>query len=240
MFKARKIILTIFAAAVLLMFEITVISKTTGISNSIDAVIVSEDIQQGEIITKNKLSTIRIFNGSKESIYITDINEINGKSANRDMKKGEIVLKESTQKFYATQQNESEDTRYFSLELRPDQANSWNIKKGQIVDILFVPDTKMREQPSMQIEDQNLSTESGIEQKINFIKSIEKNGEVFRLKNIAIDSIFDESGKDVSNISSRTFMPRYISLKVRKGEDDFLAAAKKGGTLHISVLPTQK
>lgn len=240
MCKTRKIILTIFAAIILLMCEIAIISRTTGINKSKEAIIVSEDIQQGEIISKEKLSTAKIFNNGKESIYLTDINEINGKTALREMKKGEIILKEMMKTMSIEKKKDDEDTRYISIELKPDQANSWNVRKGQLIDILFVPEAKIDDRQYMQMQEQKTTDQPGIERSINMGMNVEKNGDVFRLRNIEVDSIFDESGRDVSNVSSRTFMPRYICLKVRKGEDDFLAAAKKGGMLNISVLPTEQ
>lgn len=64
-----------------------------------------------------------------------------------------------------------------------------------------------------------------------------KNGKQ-TLKKIRVAALIDEKGKLLEN-SDRATLPRYISFEVTDEQADFLAAAKGGGRLELSVIPEE-
>lgn len=89
-----------------------------------------------------------------------------------------------------------------------------------MVDIIFVPDEKVKELYDFS----------------NVAVKQDEFSNTYRLRNIRIAAIIDERGNHLKD-TGRTEMPRYVSLEVSDKQDEFLAFAKGAGRIELSVIP---
>jgi Flp pilus assembly protein CpaB len=225
--RMKFIILTIIVTVILLVIEASVIKKVIGYEEEKTVIIAIKTIEVGAIIKKDMVKQMEMNVKDIHSNYITSMQEVVGKTAQEKIHIGEIILRNKinpeANHFVS---DAKEDSRYFSLEFKGDQANGWWLNQGQLVDIIFVPDFKTLEEGERTVESEALKA-----------KGVMKGGGVWRLSRIKIAAVIDENGKIIKNSRERVLLPKFISFEVTPEQDTFLAYAKGAGRLELSALP---
>lgn len=230
-------ILTIVLALIFLVVEIIIIKSASKYEPKIGVVFAARKIKAGETVTEDMLEERKISVSMAHSQSVKDKNEITGKKAKVDIEKDEIIL--------ASRITDSEDigeikvkdknNRLFTVEFKSDQANGWQLKEDQYVDIIFIPNEK-NIMPAMKQEISGKENNKGVDaQDMNLVPSITED-RIQRIRNIRVAALIDEKGRLVKNPENAT-IPRYISFEVDDKLDEFLAYAKGNGRLEISVIP---
>lgn len=210
--KISMFIMTILLTAVLVIVEIIIIRSALGYEPKTNIVLASKKIEAGETITEDMLEERQLHISMVDNRWVKDKNEIMGKVAKENIEEGEIIILSRISDDENKNQIEAKDKnkRLFTVELKGDQANGWQLKEGQYVDIIFIQDEKNKV-PVTGNEEQDRK---------NFVQ----NGAfgTQRISNVRIAAIIDE---------------KYVSFEVDVGLDEFLAYAKGNGRLEISVIP---
>jgi len=205
-------IMTILLTIVLVIIEIIIIRSALGYEPKTNIVLASKKIEAGETITEDMLEERQLHISMVDNRWVKDKNEIMGKVAKENIEEGEIIILSRISDDENKNQIEAKDKnkRLFTVELKGDQANGWQLKEGQYVDIIFIQDEKNKV-PVTGNEEQDRK---------NFVQ----NGAfgTQRISNVRIAAIIDE---------------KYVSFEVDVGLDEFLAYAKGNGRLEISVIP---
>jgi len=204
--------MTILLTIVLVIIEIIIIRSALGYEPKTNIVLASKKIEAGETITEDMLEERQLHISMVDNRWVKDKNEIMGKVAKENIEEGEIIILSRISDDENKNQIEAKDKnkRLFTVELKGDQANGWQLKEGQYVDIIFIQDEKNKV-PVTGNEEQDRK---------NFVQ----NGAfgTQRISNVRIAAIIDE---------------KYVSFEVDVGLDEFLAYAKGNGRLEISVIP---
>ena len=210
--KISMFIMTILLTIVLVIIEIIIIRSALGYEPKTNIVLASKKIEAGETITEDMLEERQLHISMVDNRWVKDKNEIMGKVAKENIEEGEIIILSRISDDENKNQIEAKDKnkRLFTVELKGDQANGWQLKEGQYVDIIFIQDEKNKV-PVTGNEEQDRK---------NFVQ----NGAfgTQRISNVRIAAIIDE---------------KYVSFEVDVGLDEFLAYAKGNGRLEISVIP---
>lgn len=210
--KISMFIMTILLTIVLVIIEIIIIRSALGYEPKTTIVLASKKIEAGETITEDMLEERQLHISMVDNRWVKDKNEIMGKVAKENIEEGEIIILSRISDDENKNQIEAKDKnkRLFTVELKGDQANGWQLKEGQYVDIIFIQDEKNKV-PVTGNEEQDRK---------NFVQ----NGAfgTQRISNVRIAAIIDE---------------KYVSFEVDVGLDEFLAYAKGNGRLEISVIP---
>lgn len=220
--RINMIILTIVLALVFLIVEIIIVKSISKYEPGISVVFAIRKIKAGETITEDVVEKRKISVSLAHNQSIKNTKEITGKKAKSDIEKDEMILSSrivDNSKFEEIIVKDK-NSRLFTVEFRGDQANGWQLKEGQYVDIIFIPDEKNKDKgPAIENE------------------ACEKEGNgIQRIRNIRIAALIDDKGKLVKNPENTT-IPKYISFETDDGLDQFLAYAKGNGRLEISVIP---
>ena len=223
--------LGIIAAAFLIVIllvvaEIIVIKSATNYEPLSDVVFAKVKIPERLKITADMLEVKKIGKDLAHRLSLGNIQDAVGREAGTDIEAGEMVL--SSKLGYEGMEKikvKDKSKRLFSVEFKGDQANGWWLVTDQHVDIIFVPDKNAQ-----------MSGAGNGQQKNGDAAANTTGGRVQKLKNIRIAALIDENGRLLKN-KDRTSLPKYISFEVTDEEVDFLAYAKGGGRLEISVIP---
>lgn len=219
--KINMLILTIILALVFLIIEIVIVKSISKYEPETNVIFAVRKIKAGEVITENVLAERNISISSAHSQSIKNINDIIGKRAMTDIEKDEIILASriAEDEYFEEIIVKDKNSRLFTVEFKGDQANGWQLREGQFVDIIFIPDGK-NTMPVIENEAR--------EKEVNTLQKI---------RNVRIAALIDDKGKLVKN-SENSAVPRYISFEVDDKLDQFLAYAKGHGRLEISAIPS--
>jgi Flp pilus assembly protein CpaB len=212
--------------------EVVIVKSVSRYEPQQDVVFAKTKIPVDTTIQENMLVLRRIDLSFVHKQSVRDIREIVGKKAKVDIEDGEMIFagKFGTADEIGIMEVKDKNNRLFSLELKGDQANGWWLKTDQLVDIIYVPDERAKARSSQSIPADSASAGD---------TAAAEGGELLivrRLRNIRIAAIIDEKGKLLKN-SSRTELPKFVSLEVNDTQDEFLAFAKSAGRLELSVIP---
>jgi Flp pilus assembly protein CpaB len=223
MLKPKYIIPALILAAVLLVAEIMIIRSAVEYEPKVEAVYAAEKIAKGTIITENMLKTRSIDMNVTHRLSFRKTGDVIGKAARMDIEQDEMLLSSKVEEPGNINAIPvlNPEARLFSVELKGDQANGWQLKTGDHVDIIFIPQrTEWRSA-------ENLNGE---------IKPERPQGSTVRLENVRIAALVDDSGNVIDDVGKGD-SPKYIIFEVEKGRDEFLAYAKANGRLELSVIP---
>jgi len=218
--RVNILILTMVLALIFLTVEIIIVKSVSKYEPEICIVFAIRKITAGETITEDMVEKRKIGISLAHSQSIKDTKEIIERKAKADIEKDEIILSSriTDSRYFEEITVKDKNSRLFAVEFKGDQANGWQLKEVQYVDIIFIPDEK------------NLA--SAIEN-----ETYEKEGNrIQRIRNIRIAALIDDRGKMVKSPENMT-IPKYISFEVVDGLDHFLAYAKGNGRLEISAIP---
>lgn len=153
--RTKLIIITAILSVILLVAQIYIVKVASEYEPKKEVLFAKEYIPANTVITEEMLEKKRI-NLSlihEKSIFNTDA--LIGRKAKIDIEKGEMILESKL----ISEEDEAEkilvkneNSRLFTLELKGDQANGWQIKPDQYVDILFIPAQKQEERIVERIE----------------------------------------------------------------------------------------
>lgn len=209
--KIKIILGAIFLTIILLAAQFLVFRMLTGKEGMIPVLAAARDISPGEIITEDLVCETEIVDFGLTGEFPSRPDEIYGKIATDEIYQGDVVTlkrlgdnseRENTELF-------GEDTRFITIEFKPDQANGWFIENGSFVDLLFIPD-----------------------------KTAGKTGseEVSRINNVRVAYIINDKG-GLYNKEEPGPVPKYVSFEINNKLDEILAYAKANGRIEISVIP---
>lgn len=218
--RVNMLIPAIVLALVFLIVEIIIVKSISKYEPETSVVFAIRKITAGEVITENVLEKRKISLNLVHSQSIKNANEIIGKRAKTDIEEDEIILSSriADNKYFDEIIVKDKNSRLFTVEFRGDQVNGWQLREGQFVDIIFIPDGK-NAMPVIENE------------------TWEKEGNTIqRIRNVRIAALIDDKGKLVKNSENST-IPKYISFEVDDVLDQFLAYAKGNGRLEVSVIP---
>ena len=236
-------LLTIACAFILLVLEIIIIRRASGHEPLVNVVCAAKDIVAGETFTEDMLNEKSINISFAHNHSIKNKNELIGKIAKTDLEKDEIILASRVTTFenFDGIRVIDKNSRLVTIEFRGDQVNGWQLKEGQYVDIIFIPDNKYIEESTksaMCLVNNGIGSQcnNNNEHKWSIISGYTGNG-VQRIKNVRIAALIDEKGKLVRNNGNES-IPKYISFEVDDLLDEFLVCAKGSGKIEVSVIPS--
>ena len=207
--RINMIILTIVLALVFLIVEIIIVKSISKYEPGISVVFAIRKIKAGETITEDVVEKRKISVSLAHNQSIKNTKEITGKKAKSDIEKDEMILSSrivDNSKFEEIIVKDK-NSRLFTVEFRGDQANGWQLKEGQYVDIIFISDEN--------------NTIPVIEN-----ETWEKGGKrIQRIRNVRVAALIDDKGKLVKTPENIT-IPKYISFEADDGLDQFLAYAR--------------
>jgi len=214
--RVNLVIITAVITVILLIVEIIIVRNMSDYEPKVNVVYAKTHIPAGTEITGDMVEEKSVSISVAHRSSFKSSESVIGKTAESDIAAGEMLLPHRIREKGASRSIEVKDknSRLFSLELKGDQANGWQIRTGQYVDIMFVPDRSM-EDPSKP---------SGIE-------------DIIRLSQIRIAALIDDKGRLLDE-SDGTSVPKYISFEVDKEQDEFLAYAKGSGRIELSAVPS--
>jgi hypothetical protein len=229
--KLGSIIITLSIVVILVIIEIIIIKGASRYEPQTDIVFAKVRIPEKTLITMEMLEIKKININMAHKLALVNIKDALGRPAGMDIEAGEALL--SSKLGYEGMEKivvKDKDKRLFSVEFKGDQANGWWLMADQLVDIIYVPDTKNEQDTGR--ESNSITDDS---QDISQIKIENK---ILKIKNIRIAALIDGDGKLLKN-KDRNTIPKYISFEVSQEEADFLAYAKGNGRLEISLIPDQ-
>jgi Flp pilus assembly protein CpaB len=231
--KFNIILLTVILTVILLIVEVLIVKNISRYEPELTVIYAKSKIPENTVIQGETLQEKKVGISAAHKYSIKNARDIIGRRSKIDIEEGEMML---TSKLYEANELEEikvmdKNSRLFSIEFKADQANGWQLRSGQYVDIIFIPNNNMRIHSIKQSGNQNAAHAGGFEQMIH-----EVGGGVQRIKDIRIAALIDDKGKLIKN-SGRDTLPRYISFEVTNQQDEFLAFAKGNGRLEVSVIP---
>ena len=247
--KPFLIAITIILIVVLLAAEIFIVRSASSFQPRVDAVFAKVPIPAGTVIAPDMLEVKSVEADFAHRLSAGRLSDVAGKQAKTDLAQGEMILSsrlgapDDMKKI----QMENKSHRLFTIEFKPDQANGWQVKPGQHVDIIFVPNNGSAV-PGMQTRKPDISqpaqgtngsagsagntqagsgigTNPGSSTGVNTVK---------RLDNIRIAAVLDDKGQLCGNPKAGT-LPALVCFEVDDAQDEFLAWAKHNGKLELSV-----
>lgn len=203
--------------------EMTIISNASGYEDREKVVFAVTDIGENTVITGEMLEVREIGADAVHKDAIRSIDEAAGMIAADFIYEGELLLKcRLTNEPLNAVQTLDKSNRLFCVEPKSDQANAWQLKKDQEVDVIYVPNYG---------EQNNTPPEAagvvGVPPLSNGVKL---------LKNVRIAGLVDEGGKLAETDVSEK-LPKYILFEVTEEQAVFLAYAKSNGRLELSSIP---
>jgi Flp pilus assembly protein CpaB len=213
--RANLIMITAVITVILLIIEIIIVRNMSDYEPKINVVYAKTDIPAGTEITGDMVEERSVSISMAHRSSFRASGSVLGKTAESDIEAGEMLLSHRISEKIAAKDIEVKDknSRLFSVELKGDQANGWQLKAGQYVDIMFVPD-RSTEDPSKPSNAED----------------------IIRLPEVRIAALIDDKGRLLGD-SDVTSLPKYISFEVDKKQDEFLAYAKGSGRIELSAVP---
>ncbi|NLC68279.1 MAG: hypothetical protein GX754_05735 [Clostridiaceae bacterium] len=260
--RINVLVLTIVLAIILLIAEIIIIRSVPGHEPVTTVVFATRKIIAGETFTGDMLGIKEISLDAAHEKSIKNKNELIGKVAITDIEKDEVILESRVTSTENTEQIEiiDKNNRLITVEFKIDQANGWQLKEGQYVDIIFIPSDKNDEMAislvtaiNKNIGEDGSKNDSGVNsseingngvdaqkrgQNGGIIQDVTGTG-VYRIRNIRVAALMDEKGRLIRNNKNEA-IPRYISFEVNDKLDEFIAYAKGNGRLELSVIPLKE
>lgn len=223
MFRIKYVIPALILASLLLVAEIVIIRSASEYEPKEEAVFAAGKIPKGTTITEDIIKVKKVDAGALHKLSFRRKDEVIGKAANSDIEQDEMILSsrvDSPQNI-RTISTQEPGARLFTVEFKGDQANGWQLKTGDYVDIIFIP---------QKVDSRNEADQHGI------LRPECPPGRAVRLERVRVAALIDDYGNIIESAGKRG-SPRYISFEVAKGQDEFLAYAKANGRLEISVAP---
>ncbi|MCR4435040.1 MAG: SAF domain-containing protein [Clostridiales bacterium] len=244
--RINLILVTLALAAAFLGVEIAVVKSAAKYEPEISVVFAKKRIAAQTEISADMLYEKKINVSLAHRLSVKSIKDLEGKKAKTDIEEGEMVLNSRIGGADEMEEIKLEDknNRLFTVEFKGDQVNGWWLATGQRVDILFVPDEKVKPLSPVQAASKGPAQESG-QEGIGAAAYAQppfcdvaplREGGLQRLNNIRIAALIDEKGSLLKNTGRET-LPKYISFEVTDKQDEFLAYAKSNGRLEVSALP---
>jgi len=207
----------------LVVTEMTIISSAAGYEMKEKVVFAVKDIEQDTVITQEMLEVREVPAGSVHRDAVRSIEEAVNMRAASLIYGGEMLLKRRLTKESV---NEiavlDKSKRLFCVQLETDQANAWQLKKGQYVDIIYVP---------------NHGLQDAAAPEATGVLSVHPAGNgVKLLKSVRIAGLVDEDGQAADSAKSDD-LPKYVLFEVTGEQAVFLAYAKRYGRLELSSIP---
>jgi len=217
--RIKLIVLTFLLAVMLLAIEVIIVKSAAKYEPEISVVYAKVHIPEGAVIQEGMLQERKVNISVAHRRSVRNIKDAVGKRARMDIEEGEMMLagKLVSEGDMQSIRVEDKNSRLFSVEFKGDQANGWQLKAGQHVDIIFVPNEKAKASTEWQ---------SGYAGSIQILRSVR------------VAALIDEKGRQLKNYE-REVTPRYISFEVTDRQCEFLAFAKGNGRLEISVIPEE-
>jgi len=231
--KLNFILVTFILIIVLLGVEIIIVRNISKYEPQTNVVYARTKIPEKAVINADMLQEKKIDLSMVHSQSVRSIKELIGKKSRVDIEEGEMVLSgklgpnDEMEQIKITDKN----NRLFSVEFKGDQANGWWLMVDQYVDIIYVPNERMKTDnaPDVTALQEQIPDSADITQ-------WKSPSAVKRLRNIRIAALIDEKGKLLKN-TDRSTLPKYVSFEVNDSQDEFLAYAKSSGKLEISSIP---
>lgn len=266
--KINILVLTVILAIILFAAEIIILKSVSKYEPAASVVFAARKITAGETFTEDMLGVKEMSVEAVHSKSIRNKSELIGKIAKTDIEKDEVILSSRAAISENAGQIEviDKNNRLITVEFKTDQANGWQLKEGQYVDIIFIPGDKndttavswvtaMNEsgsgddaqnypqkagQNSGQNDGQNNEQNDG--QSGGIIQCITSTGipGIYRISNVRVAALIGENGKLARDSDKSGVIPRYITFEVNNRLDEFLAYAKSSGRLELSVVPPKE
>lgn len=242
--RTNILVLTIVLTIILFAAEIIILRSVSKHEPVASVVLAARKITAGEIFTEDMLGEKEISAEAAHSKSIKNKSELIGMAAKTDIEKDEVIIESRVISPENAGQIEIMDknNRLITVEFKIDQANGWQLKEGQYVDIIFIPNDKDDETAMNLItamnETMNEDSRELNMQKGSIVQAITKKG-IYRIKNIRVAALIDDKGKLVRNNKNEA-VPRYISFEANDKLDELLAYAKGNGRLELSVIPLKE
>jgi len=206
----------------LVVIEMTIISSAAGYETKERAVFARTDIKQDTVITQEMLEIREVAGEAVHRDAVRSIEEAVNMRAASEIYSGEMLLRPRLTKEAANGiEALDKSKRLFCVQLKADQANAWQLKKGQYVDIIYVPNHGL----------QDAAPEAA------GVLSVHPAGSgVKLLKSVRIAGLVDEDGRPADSDESDD-LPQYVLFEVTGEQAVFLAYAKRYGSIELSSVP---
>ncbi len=212
---------------ILLVFiEMTIISNASGYEVRDKVVFAVMDIDENSVITGEMLEIREIGVDAINKNAVRSIDEAAGMVAADRIHGGEQLLKgRLTDETSNAVETLDKSNRLFCIEPKSDQANAWQLKKDQLVDVIYVPNYG---------EQNNTPPEAagvvGVPPLSNGVRL---------MKNVRIAGLVSEDGKLAEDDVAEK-LPKFILFEVTEEQAVFLAYAKSNGRLELSSIPERQ
>jgi Flp pilus assembly protein CpaB len=225
MAKIRTITLALLLAAILLVVEAYLLKKAIDYEAKCELVFANCKIEEGTVISPQMLTMKEVGFSIAHKYSIQDEGLALGKIACNAIEKDEMIL---STKLTEVKKQEIEmllgdNGRILSIELEPSQANAWQLKPGDYVDLIYTP---------VRFDISNPEPEDN--------KSSFNPQRVKRFEKIRIAALADSQGMlikggdmEIKNMQVKA-LPRYVLFEVPYGTDEELTLAELTGKLKIS------
>lgn len=138
--KLGWIIGTASVTVIVLVIELMIISKASDYETREKVVFAKVSIDEGNIITSDMLEIREIASELVTNGTVRSIEEAEAKVSAMKIEAGEIMLKAKLQNGdNSTIEVSDKSNRLFSIRFETDQANGWQLEKGQLVDLICIP-----------------------------------------------------------------------------------------------------
>lgn len=232
--RTKVFTISIILAIVLIGIEVILIRSASNFEPEVRVVYAKTFIAEKTIIEPDMLAirSIPVKMLNRQSVF--SIEDVAGKAV-IDIQNGEQLLKSKFSSKYDTADIKvlNKNNRLFTVEFKIDQANGWQLKADEYVDILYVPISN-NSNISTEANKHNIDTYSNEANKHNINTY---SNEVVRINNVRIAAVIDEFGNLMDN-TTRTSVSKMISFEVNTKQDAALAYAKGNGRLELSLIPS--
>ena len=242
--RIRLLIAAFLLGVVMLAVEIAIIKNAAVKKEMVKVLYTKTQIKQDTLITEDMVDFRDININLIHKFSIRDIGLISGKVAAVQLEEGEMLLSARLKNKEETELTKLllPGFRTFTVEFKPDQANGWQLARGQPVDLLFIPEKRLMGDEQKNLEE----TLNAVNSRISCIKTVFPDAGIgnriiispdgiVRIKELKIAGIIDDKGK-LAGKDEKTGLPKYVSFEVNSGIDEFIAWAKQNGTIEISSL----
>lgn len=247
--KISKLLLIALGVIALLIVEIVIVKVGSQYEPEVTVIYARTNIPVKTEITDEMLVEKQVSLTYVHKLSVRNKADLIGKKAKNDIEAGEMILTSRIGNINEMQgiPMVNKNNRLFSVEFKPDQVNGWWLLVNQHVDIIFVPNPSAAAAPITNSNPANMISDAEGVNKVTPISvndeeritTINKSTGIVRINNVRVAAIIDDFYKQMNN-SERTGDPKYICFEVSPEQDEFLAWAKKNGSLEISVRPVEE
>lgn len=231
-----------FALGIILFFIIMTgsglyIKFVSSFEPKITLVYAKTDIPNKTLITADMVEEKEVPLSSNNKYAIKSKNDVIGNKSVAPIFQDELIL--STRYSKPDQVNgvniKDKNNRIFTLDLKADEANGWQIHEDSYVDLIFVPNPTQKQNPipsSSASYNNTLPPQQGQMpiSATNFDES-----QIVRLSKIRVAAIIGENNQVIDPSKDKDIIPKYVSFEVTTNQDTFLSWAKQYGHINVSL-----